>query len=541
MPLRIGIDLGTTNCCIAVRREVSDPKGNVSTLTEVITDGNNAMIPSVVSFRNNNIIFGDQARRRMDSDPASTIFEVKRFIGRKFSDPEIQENLKSSVPGHPPRWPFRVESDGPPLHNPSIKVQYQGRQRTFSPEQVSGFLLKYLKEIAERRLGDTVDTVAVTCPAYFNDGQRQATKDAAELAGFRSVRILNEPTAAVLALKEKDPSSIGKRVLVFDFGGGTLDVSICDVSSKEVTVVATGGDCYLGGADIDRKLVDLAVKKFKVENRCFNQPIEPEKMAELRLAVEDAKIGLTTAMDVDVFVKQFTNNHLEIIITRDEMLEECKELFAKAMGVVDSLLEAKRLTRVDIDIVLPVGGSSRIPRVRELLNQRFPGKVKEAVNPADAIAMGAACSFFHQLNDIIPLSLGTDLIGDRMSVIVPRFSRLPCSFSSSYITSKDNQRGMGIQILEGESPVASENHKLGFFELTGLTERPKGQTAAEITMSINSDGILEVTAVETSKNSNRRTICVEAIRGRLSTDEKQVQRTEINSLMAARRPATARR
>ncbi|KAL0225258.1 hypothetical protein RCL1_003170 [Eukaryota sp. TZLM3-RCL] len=540
MPLRIGIDLGTTNCCIAVRREVSDPKGNVSTLTEVITDGNNAMIPSVVSFRNNNIIFGDQARRRMDSDPASTIFEVKRFIGRKYNDNEIQDNLKPSEPRRPPRWPFRVESDRSSDDKPVIKVQYQGKERTFSPEQISGFLLKNLKELAEKRLSDTVTDVTVTCPAYFNDGQRQATKDAAELAGFRSVRILNEPTAAALALKEKDPSSIGKRVLVFDFGGGTLDVSICDIRRQDVSVVATGGDCYLGGADIDRKLVELVVKKFQIETRC-HQSISAEKMAELRLAVEDAKIGLTTQPDVDVFVKQFTNSDLEITLTREDLNECCEEIFGKAMGVVDALLDAKRISKTSIDSVLPVGGSSRIPRVRALLNQRFPGKVKESVNPADAIAMGAACAHFHILNDVIPLSLGIESNDDDMSVIAPRFSRVPCKFTEGYQTRYDYQTTINIKILEGESPVASANHVLGQFTLRNLPSRPKGQAKIDVTMSINSDGILEVTAIDKSNNNNRQTITVEALKGRLSSDEKQVQRTEINSLMATRRPATARR
>ncbi|KAL0231859.1 hypothetical protein GEMRC1_011263 [Eukaryota sp. GEM-RC1] len=263
MSNHIGIDLGTTNCCMAIYRSTKDPQGRVKpAMNEILVNRGKNTTPSVIACRKGKIEVGEAAKRRTVLNPQSTIFEAKRFIGRKFSDPEIQKNLRHNQ-GKPSHWPFKVESDGTSDDKPLLILSDGDAEMKFSPEQVSAFVLTHLKEVAEESLGGQIDALTVTCPAYFNDGQRQATKDAAEMAGFDTVRILNEPTAAALAFKQEDNRAIGKTALVFDFGGGTLDVSIVKITEQDVTVLATGGDTFLGGADIDTILVDYCFKEKK--------------------------------------------------------------------------------------------------------------------------------------------------------------------------------------------------------------------------------------------------------------------------------------
>ncbi|KAL0231801.1 hypothetical protein GEMRC1_011205 [Eukaryota sp. GEM-RC1] len=303
----IGIDLGTSNCCMAVYRSTKDPQGRCQPPSmEVLFNHGKETTPSVIACRKGKIEVGTTAKN------------PKRFIGRKFSDPDIQKNLRHNQ-GKPSHWPFKVESDGTSDDNPLLILSDGGTERKFSPEQVSAFILTHLKEVAEESLADKVDEVTLTCPTYFNDGQRQATKDAAEMAGFDTVRILNEPTAAALAFKENDDRSIGKTVLVFDFGGGTLDVSIVKITAEDVTVLATGGDTFLGGADIDTILVDFCIKEFREETGC-SEDISLRNMVELRKAVEEAKKTLSSVEDDEVVVSNFVGNHnLDVTITREDL------------------------------------------------------------------------------------------------------------------------------------------------------------------------------------------------------------------------------
>ncbi|KAL0230904.1 hypothetical protein GEMRC1_010309 [Eukaryota sp. GEM-RC1] len=537
MGFHIGIDLGTTNCCMAVYRPKKDPRGQKQPeLMELLLNQGKDTTPSIITSRNGNTLVGTTAQRRSLRSPESTIFEAKRFIGRKFSDPDIQKNLRHNE-GKPSHWPFKVESDGTSDDRPRLILSDGGTELNFSPEQVSAFILTHLKEVAEESLGDKVDAVTVTCPAYFNDGQRQATKDAAEMAGFDTVRILNEPTAAALAFKQEDDRAIGKTALVFDFGGGTLDVSIVEITDEDVTVLATGGDTFLGGADIDTILVDYCINEFREQTGC-SEDISDRNMAELRKAVEDTKITLSSAEEEDVAVAHFAGQYLDVTITREDLERECHDFFLRCIGVVDAILSQSSISRDQIDLVFMTGGSSRIPKLVELMEERFPNKLRRTVQADHAIAMGASVAHLHVLNDVIPHDLGVAVLSTSqkgkmdMEVIIPRFSRIPITVTAEcFSTSYDYQGSVSGEILEGDSSNASENMVLGEFHLTNLPLLPMNEIKIEVEMSVSSDGILEVKAFEQSQPSNPVEITVESLKGCLTREEKEIQRIEVNHMM----------
>ncbi|KAL0231799.1 hypothetical protein GEMRC1_011203 [Eukaryota sp. GEM-RC1] len=391
----IGIDLGTSNCCMAVYRSTKDPQGRIKPeMMEIILNRGKNTTPSVIACRKGHIEVGHAAQKRSLKSPESTIFEAKRFIGRKFSDPEIQKNLRHNQ-GKPSHWPFKVESDGTSDDNPLLILSDGGTERKFSPEQVSAFVLTHLKEVAEESLGGQIDALTVTCPAYFNDEQRQATKDAAEMAGFDTVRILNEPTAAALAFKQEDNRAIGKTALVFDFGGGTLDVSIVKITEQDVTVLATGGDTSLRDVEIDTIMVDYCIKEFREETGC-SEEISAQNMAKLKKAVAEAKETLSSAEEEDVLVTNFVGgDDLDVTITREDLERECHDFFLRCIGVVDAILDQSSISRDQIDLVLMVEGSRDIPKLVELMADRFPNKLRSTVLADHAIAMGAAVAHLH--------------------------------------------------------------------------------------------------------------------------------------------------
>ncbi|KAL0230915.1 hypothetical protein GEMRC1_010320 [Eukaryota sp. GEM-RC1] len=538
MSNHIGIDLGTTNCCMAIYRSTKDPQGRAKpAMNEILVNRGKNTTPSVIACRKGKIEVGEAAKRRTVLNPQSTIFEAKRFIGRKFSDPDIQKNLRHDE-GKPSHWPFKVESDGTSDDKPLLILSDGGTELKFSPEQVSAFILTHLKEVAEESLGGQIDAVTVTCPAYFNDGQRQATKDAAEMAGFDTVRILNEPTAAALAFKQEDNRAIGKTALVFDFGGGTLDVSIVKITEEDVTVLATGGDTFLGGADIDTILVDFCVKEFREETGCSGT-ISNRNMAELRKAVEDAKITLSSAEEEDVVVTNFVGrNHLDVTLTREDLERECKDFFLRCIRVVDSILRVSSIRFDQIDLVLMVGGSSRIPKLVELMEKRFPNKLRSTVQADHAIAMGAAVAHLHVLHDVVPHDLGisvcrnSDVDSREMSIIIPQFTHVPVSKTKSrYSTLYDNQTSMSIRVYEGESTDPAKNHSLGSFVLSNLPSLPAGQAKADVTFTIDSDGILKVTATDCGSSNNTKSVSINSYKGRLSFEDKVTQRVEISRML----------
>ncbi|KAL0211622.1 hypothetical protein RCL1_005248 [Eukaryota sp. TZLM3-RCL] len=537
--MRIGIDLGTTNSVVACYRENITPDGqSTGKRFEIIPNGSLQTTPSYITFTpDGDVLFGQLSKKKQFSMTANTIFEVKRMIGHRFSGKEVQENIRRGDNGAPSRWPFKVQSDGTNDDKPVICVLVNGEEKKYSPEKVSAFLLGHLKKTAEAYLHSTVSEVTITVPAYFNDAQRQATLDAGYIAGFERIDLLNEPTAAALAYKQKDSSSIGQRLLVFDFGGGTLDVSIADIRKEDITVVATGGDCYLGGADLDRVLVQYCLEKFCNEKGIdFDdlKGVTSRNMSTLRQEAESAKIDLSTARHAEVIVSSFLFDHdLELTLTRTELESECDFLFQKCIATIDEILDAAGLSEDSIDVVLTVGGSSLIPRIKQLVNDKFPGKVRMTVQPDHAIAYGACVGHLHVLNDVTSHSMGIE-VGTippyRMDVVIPRFSRVPCQVSKPYVTKDDYQTSVLIRILEGEKPLSDDNHELGRFTLKDLPSLPAGQAAVGVTFAITKNGILTVSALDESNIHNSKAIVVESSKGRLTNEQKRVQKIEVSEV-----------
>ncbi|KAL0211565.1 hypothetical protein RCL1_005191 [Eukaryota sp. TZLM3-RCL] len=393
--MRIGIDFGTTKCYIAYYENILTPNCHSSgPHLSIVPKGSELSIPSFVTLKSDgDVLFGELSKKKQFSMTSNTIFEVKRMIGHRFSDKEVQENIRHGDNGTPSRWPFKVQSDGTNDDKPVICVSVNGEEKKYSPEQVSALLLDHLKETAERHLGTTVSEVTITVPAYFNDAQRQATMDAGYIAGFERIDLLNEPTAVALVYKHKDPSSIGQRLLVLDFKCDALDVSVVDLRKEDITVIATAGDCYLGAADLDRVLVQYCLEKFCNENDLDYDDLDEvsnEKMAQFRHELETAKKDLSTAMEAEVMVSSFLFDHdLEVTLTRTELESECDFIFQKCLTTIDEILDAAGLSEDSIDSVLLVGDSSLIPWIRRLINNKFPGKVRRTVEADVALAYGA--------------------------------------------------------------------------------------------------------------------------------------------------------
>ncbi|KAL0211856.1 hypothetical protein RCL1_005482 [Eukaryota sp. TZLM3-RCL] len=538
--MRIGVDLGTTNSVVACYRENITPDGQSTRKRfEIIPNGSLQTTPSYITFTpDGDVLFGQLSKKKQFSMTANTIFEVKRMIGHRFSGKEVQENIRRGVNGAPSRWPFKVQSDGTNDDKPVICVLVNGEEKKYSPEKVSAFLLGHLKKTAEAYLHSTVSEVTITVPAYFNDAQRQATLDAGYIAGFERIDLLNEPTAAALAYKQKDPSSIGQRLLVFDFGGGTLDVSVVDIRKEDITVVTTGGDCYLGGADLDRVLVQYCLEKFCNENQCGLAEVLPKKLSYLRREVESAKEDLASSSSAEVIVKDFLPGmDLDVSLTREILDSECDFLFQRCLNTVDEILENACVAENDIDSVLLVGGSSRVLKLQQMIQAKFNGKVRSTVQADHAIALGASVAHLHVLNDITSHSLGIKVRSkspieeiDTMSVVIPRFSRIPCEFTKVYTTVHDHQTEIIINVLEGESSVARKNRALGKFLLKGLPSLLEGFASAKVTFAIDRDGILRISAQDCSNDQNVSQTEVTGYTGRLSHAEKTCQRFEVSEV-----------
>lgn len=520
----IGIDLGTTYSCVGVWRN-----SNVDILAN---DQGNRTTPSYVAFNETERLIGDSAKNQAVINTTNTVFDAKRLIGRNFSDQVVQSDMK--------HWPFVVKNDG--NNKPVIQVQYKGEEKTFSPEEISSMVLLKMKETAESALGEKVTKAVVTVPAYFNDAQRQATKDAGAIAGLDILRIINEPTSAAIAYGLDKKVKGEKNILIFDLGGGTFDVSILSVEDGIFEVKATSGDTHLGGEDFDNRLVDFCAKEFKRLNPKLLTDITQNNRAlrRLRTVCERAKRELSSAMTTTIEVDSlFENKDFMINLSRARFEELCIDLFRKCIQPVEDALSVAKMSKNQINEVILVGGSTRIPKVQEILSTLFGGKeLCKSINPDEAVAYGAAVQgailtqTYHGGTDILvidatPLSLGIEVQGTIMDVIIPRGTAIPTKKTKTYSTSSNNQPVVKLRIFEGERELTKFNNLLGEFELGDIPPMPRGMPQIEVTYDIDANSILNVTAVEKSTDKKNK-ITITNEKGRLSKEDidRMVQEAE---------------
>ncbi|XP_061338286.1 heat shock 70 kDa protein 4-like [Gastrolobium bilobum] len=510
----VGIDLGTTYSCVAVWQEQHN-RGEI-----IHNDQGNTITPSCVAFTDNQRLIGDAAKNQAASNPTNTVFDAKRLIGRRYSDPIIQNDLML--------WPFKVIAGT--NDKPMILVSYKGQEKQISAEEISSMVLTKMREIAEAYLESPVKNAVVTVPAYFNDSQRQATKDAGAIAGLNVMRIINEPTAAALAYGlEKRSNCVGERnIFIFDLGGGTFDVSLLTIKGDVFEVKATAGDTHLGGEDFDNRIVNYFAQEFKRKKK-VDISGNPRALRRLRTVCERAKRTLSYAVDTAVEVDAlFEGIDLCSSITRARFEEINMDLFTKCMETVDRCLIDSKMDKSNVHDVVLVGGSSRIPKVQQLLQDFFKGKdLCKSINPDEAVAYGAAvqAALLSKSNrfvpnivlmDVTPLSLGVSVVGDLMSVVIPRNTTIPVKKTKTFVTTVDNQSTALIEVYEGERTRASDNNLLGSFNLS-LPPAPRG-LLMEDCFAIDADGILTVSSKEKA-TGNEKEIIITNDKGRLSIQQ----------------------
>lgn len=510
----IGIDLGTTYSCVAVWKN-----GKVEVLAN---DQGNRTTPSYVAFTEEDRLVGEAAKNQASANPRNTIFDAKRILGRKFTDPTVQKDMRY--------WPFKVTADAE--DRPVIHAEYKHEAKTFRPEEISASILSKMKATAEASLGEPVTDAVITCPAYFTDAQRQATKDAGIIAGLNVLRIINEPTAAAIAYGMQDSKSTKeKNVLIFDLGGGTFDVSILCIDGGVFEVKATGGDTHLGGEDFDNIMVHHFADEFKRKYKS-DLTANPRAMRRLRTAAETAKrtLSSTTVANIEVDSlhdgKDFTAT-----ITRARFEALCSDYFQSTMIPVAQVLKDANLFKSQIDDVVLVGGSTRIPKIQKLLSEFFDNKeLCKSVNPDEAIAYGAAVQAAIisgakdkelgsiVLCDICPLSLGIETSGQVMTKLIPRGSPIPISKKQIFSTYADNQTEMNIKVFEGEREFTQDNHLLGRFDFSGIASAPRNVPQIEITFDVDANSILKVTAKDKQTGKEEKLVITND-KGRLTAEQ----------------------
>lgn len=512
----IGIDLGTTYSCCAVW----NPKtSRADVITNELGDRTTA---SYVAFTDEERLVGAAAKNQAAKNPENTVFDAKRLIGRQFDDPSVQRDKS--------HWPFGVgkSSDNKPL----IQVNYKGEPKQYTPQEISAAVLQKMKTIAEDYLGTSVKDAVVTVPAYFNNEQRQATKDAGTIAGLNVVRIINEPTAAALAYGlDQAKSGEEMNVLIFDLGGGTFDVSLLTLDEGMFEVRATSGNSHLGGEDFDNRLVDHCVSDFRRKHK-VDLKSDPRALRRLRTACEKAKRTLSSRAQADIEVEAIKDGiDYSSSITRARFEELCADLFQSTMQPVEQVLQDAKMDKRSVHQIVLVGGSTRIPKIQSLLTNLFNGKeLCKSVNPDEAVAVGAAIqgAILNQVRDekldsmvlvdVTPLSLGLEVGGTIMEVLIPRNTSIPVQKSQTFTTASNNQPAVTITVYEGERKIAKQNNQLGEFTLTGIPPAPRGVPQIEVTFDLDANGILKVAAKDKSTGKSNDIVIKNSV-GNLTDEE----------------------